>query len=374
MSKGEEKTEKPTPKKLREARKEGQIPRSQDIGAWAGVLGGCFLLQFTISSGGPRLAALFERISVFIAEPTEPAALAMFGEGMRIAAIVLAPLCLGLAVVTFAAGAAQGGVHLATKHAKPQFKRMNPLTGFKRIAGPQAGWEATKTLAKTAVATYVAYRAMRDTSTLLTERGGMPLSASLEVGASTTVRLIRDVSIAGLLMGVADYAYQRRRIGKQLKMSMHEVKQEHKQTEGDPHLKGAIRSKQMAMSRNRMMSKVRDADVVLVNPTHVAVALQYRPDRGAPRVVAKGAGHVAARIRAEASKHRVPMVSDVPLARALYSACDLEREIPAELFAAVAQVLAFVLSLKARGSAAGMHRLPQTLVVPAGSGRPRRSR
>ncbi|MGQ0843553.1 MAG: EscU/YscU/HrcU family type III secretion system export apparatus switch protein [Sporichthyaceae bacterium] len=358
-----DKTEKPTPKKLHEARKEGQIPRSQDIGAWAGVLVGCFLLQFTIDSGGPRLSRLFERIVAMVAEPTQAAALALFVDGLAIGAILLAPLCLGLAIATFAAGAAQGGVHLATKHMKPQLKRLNPISGFKRIAGPQAGWEATKTLAKTAIAAYVAYRAVQDTATLLTARGGMPLSASLDITASTTVRLIRDVSIAGLLMGFADYAYQRRRIGKQLKMSMHDVKQEHKQTEGDPHLKGAIRSKQIAMSRNRMMSKVRDADVVLVNPTHVAVALQYRPDRGAPRVVAKGAGHVATRIREEATRHRVPMVSDVPLARAIHGACALEQEIPAELFAAVAQVLAFVLSLKARGSAAGTHRLPPT---PAG--------
>jgi flagellar biosynthetic protein FlhB len=115
----------------------------------------------------------------------------------------------------------------------------------------------------------------------------------------------------------------------------------------------------MAMSRNRMMSAVADADVVLVNPTHVAVALRYQPDRGAPRVVAKGAGHVATRIREEADRHRVPMVQDVPLARALHAACDLDQEIPVELFTTVAQVLAFVLALRAKGGAAGTHRVPQ---------------
>ena len=360
MSSGEDKTEKPTPKKLREARKEGQVARSQDIGAWAGVLAGCYLLQFTVASGGPRLRALFERVGSLIAEPTEAAALAVFLDGMKAIAILLLPLCLGLAVVTFVASAAQGGVHLATKNFKPQFKRMSPKSGFKRIAGPQAGWEAAKTLIKTAIAAYIAYRAGKDTMVLLTA-GALPLPTILDLASGVTLRLIRDVAIAGLLMGCADYAYQRRRVGKQLKMSMHEVKQEHKQTEGDPHLKGAIRSKQMAMSRNRMMSKIANADVVLVNPTHVAVALQYRPDRGAPRVVAKGSGHVATRIREEASKHRVPMVADVPLARAVYAACDLDQEIPGELFAAVAQVLAFVLSLKARGSAAGTHKLPALL-------------
>jgi flagellar biosynthetic protein FlhB len=159
-------------------------------------------------------------------------------------------------------------------------------------------------------------------------------------------------------MAIADYAVVRRRIGKQLKMSKHEVKQEHKQQEGDPLLKGAIRSKQMAMSRQRMMSDLAKADVVLVNPTHVAVALRYDPSRGAPRVVAKGAGAVAARIREVAAEKRIPMVHDVPLARALYKACDLGSEIPADLYNAVARILAFVMMLKARGSAAGLHRAP----------------
>jgi flagellar biosynthetic protein FlhB len=358
VSGGDDKTEKPTPKRLREARKEGRVARSQDIGAWASILAGCYLLKFTVSSGTPRLRTIFLQISELIADPTEAGALAMFGEGAKTVAILLAPLCLGLAVVAFLSSVAQGGVHLATKNLKPQWKRMNPLAGFKRIAGPHAAWEAGKTLTKTAVAGFIAYRALKDTAVLMTAGGAMPLQGDLDVAGSVMYRLIRNVSFAGLLMGVVDYAYQRRRTNKQLRMTMHEVKQEHKQSEGDPHLKGAIRSKQMAMSRNRMMSKIATADVVLVNPTHVAVALQYVPEKGAPRVVAKGAGHVAARIREEAAKHRVPMVSDVPLARALYKACELDHEIPGELFAAVAQVLAFVLSLKARGSAAGTHKVP----------------
>jgi flagellar biosynthetic protein FlhB len=145
-------------------------------------------------------------------------------------------------------------------------------------------------------------------------------------------------------------------------MTRREVKEEHKQSEGDPQLKGAIRSRQLAMSRNRMMSEVAKADVVLVNPTHVAVALRYDPARGAPRVVAKGAGAVAARIRERAGEHRVPMVEDVPLARALHAQCDLGQEIPGELYEAVARVLAFVMALRRRGSAGGTHRVP----VPRG--------
>jgi flagellar biosynthetic protein FlhB len=141
-----------------------------------------------------------------------------------------------------------------------------------------------------------------------------------------------------------------------LRMSQYEIKQEHKQSEGDPHVKGQRRATQMAMSRNRMMSEVADADVLLVNPTHVAVALKYRADQGAPRVVAKGAGEVAAKLRARAEEARVPMVQDIPLARALHASCELGQEVPAQLFTAVARVLAFVLQLDARGVRGGMHR------------------
>ncbi|MGQ0632963.1 MAG: EscU/YscU/HrcU family type III secretion system export apparatus switch protein [Sporichthyaceae bacterium] len=353
-----DKTEKPTPKKIKESRKEGQTPKSQDIGAWVGVLAGAYLLQFTIASGGPRLASLLTRVIDLISDPTDAGALAILRAGAWDLVVISAPLCFALLLVTFLAGAAQGGIHLATKNLKPQWKRMNPIQGFKRIAGPQAGWEATKTVVKTSIAAWVAYRTVSGVSTVLTEGGSMPLSAVLAVVGDVAIRLIRDVAIAGILMGLADYAYQRRRVGKQLKMTKHEVKQEHKMTEGDPQLKGAIRSRQIAMSRNRMMTKIADADVVLVNPTHVAVALKYSPAKGAPRVVAKGSGAIATKIREKAAEHRIPMVSDVPLARALYRSCELDQEIPAELFTAVAQVLAFVLSLKARGAAAGTHRVP----------------
>lgn len=358
MSADSDKTEKPTPKKLREARQQGQVPRSADLGAWAVVLAATYLAPLLLHQGGPRLARLFEQIRDLIGHPTQAGALAVLVDGATVAAVLAVPFGLVLAVVAFAAGAAQGGVHVASKAAKPKLSRLNPVQGLKRIFGPHAGWEAVKTVVKTGLAAYLVHRTISALQPLLLGAGSLPLGEVLRIMGTTVMALMRDVSLAGLAMGLVDYAYQRRRVGKQLRMSRHDVKQEHKQSEGDPLLKGAIRSKQLAMSRNRMMSSVREADVVLVNPTHVAVALRYQPERGAPRVVAKGAGHVAARIREQAEKHRVPMVSDVPLARAVHAACDLDQEIPAELFTAVAQVLAFVLALRAKGAAAGTHRLP----------------
>jgi flagellar biosynthetic protein FlhB len=143
---------------------------------------------------------------------------------------------------------------------------------------------------------------------------------------------------------------------KKLKMSKYEIQQEHKQSEGDPHVKAQRRAAALAMSRNRMMADVATADVLLVNPTHVAVALRYEPERGAPRVVAKGADEIAAKLREKAAEARVPLVQDVPLARALHASCEIGQEVPPQLFTAVARVLAFVMQLGNRGVRGGFHR------------------
>jgi flagellar biosynthetic protein FlhB len=193
---------------------------------------------------------------------------------------------------------------------------------------------------------------------LLMTAGRLQLGSLLGVLNDSVLSLIRAASVAGIVMAAADYFVVRRRTNKQLRMTKEEVKQENKNSEGDPHLKGHIRAKQMAMARNRQMADVPTADVVLVNPTHVAVALRYDPEKGAPRVIAKGKGAIAAKIRELAAQHRIPMVQDVPLARALERSVEVGQEIPGEFYGAVAKVLAFVMSLKARGSAAGMHRSP----------------
>jgi flagellar biosynthetic protein FlhB len=181
----------------------------------------------------------------------------------------------------------------------------------------------------------------------------------LDQTAASALSMIRNVAIIGIVLGAADYIMQRRMVGKQARMTKEEVKQEHKQSEGDPMLKGAIRSRQLAASRNRMMADVPSADFVLVNPTHVAVALRYDPERGAPRVVARGAGVIATAIREKAGEAQVPLVRDIPLARALYTSTTVGQEIPAELFAAVAQVLAFVISRRTHGQRGGEHGSPR---------------
>ncbi len=281
----------------------------------------------------------------------------MFRDGLMGAAYAVAPLAVSMMLIGIAGSGAQGGIHVATKLLMPKFSRLNPLQGFKRIVGMQALWEGTKALIKTTVLGAVLYMQIKDLVPSLMSSGNLPLAVLLDMVKDAVISLIRTAALAGLVMAAADYFVVRMRTMKQLKMSKQEIKDEYKKTEGDPHVKGQIRARQHAMSRNRMMSDVPKADVVLVNPTHVAVAMRYEPEKGAPRVIAKGQGNVAQKIRDLATENRIPMIQDVPLARALYGSCEIGAEIPAEFYGAVAKVLAFVMSLKSRGSAAGTHRL-----------------
>ncbi|MCW2610181.1 MAG: flhB [Cryptosporangiaceae bacterium] len=360
---GGEKTEKPTPKKLADARKEGQIGKTPDLGAWAMVLGATFVLPMVISGTGSAATDLLMQVGGVIQDPDPAKTTHLLGTGLKAGAFALAPLAAVTVLVAIAGAAVQGGLHPATKLLKPQLKRLNPWPGLKRNFGPHGAWEALKTTIKTAALGVVLYAVIQTLTPALLTAGAMPLGSTVASAANAALTLIRLACLTGLIMAAADYVMVKRRSNKQLKMSHHEIKQEHKQSEGDPQLKGAIRSRQLAMSRNRMMTDVATADVVMVNPTHVAVALRYDPAKGAPRVVAKGAGPIAAKIREIADEKRVPMVSDIPLARALYKSCEVGQEVPPEMFTAVATVLAFVMALKSKGSAAGMHRVPQRPVI-----------
>jgi flagellar biosynthesis protein FlhB len=365
MSGGSDKTEKPTPKRLREARKEGQVARSQDVGAWSALLAATVLVPHVGASVAQVATKLLLSAAAAIRDPDPQQAMALFATGLRDGAAALVPMFGATVLIAVAAAGAQGGLHPATKKLKPQTAHLNVLKGLKRLFGLMTVWEGVKVLVKTGALGLVLYVVVRRVAPTLVSQGDTPLASTLATTGSSVLTLVRLSVAVGLVMAVADYLVQRRKIGKQLRMSKHDVQQEMKQSEGDPHVRGHRRSLQMAMTRNRMMADLASADVVLVNPTHVAVALRYEPGKGAPRVVARGAGAVAAAIREKATEARVPLVEDVPLARALYKACEVGQEIPAPLFAAVAQVLAFVMSLRAKGAAAGMHRAPRPSVLPA---------
>jgi flagellar biosynthetic protein FlhB len=360
-----EKTEKPTAKKLKKARGDGSATtRTPELASWCGLLVASMLLPGMLKRGSSQLRELLVRTTGVLRQPDLGTAMALGRESMDVFISVVGPLSITLLGVGLICNAAQGGVHVAAKQFKPQFKRLNPFKGLKRMFGPQGMWELIKTLLKVGVLALVVYQVLADVVPVLAVSGALPLSTVLTTVWDAVIALMRNAAVAGLVLAVADYLVIKRRVGKQLRMSKQDIKDENKQSEGDPQLKAAIRSKQMRMSRNRMMSQVAEADVVMVNPTHVAVALRYQADKGAPRVVAKGSGAVAAKIREIAEENRIPLVQDVPLARTLYKACEVDTEIPAELYTAVARVLAFVMALKSRGSAAGTHRNPHPERMP----------
>jgi flagellar biosynthetic protein FlhB len=358
---GGERSEKATPRKLKKARRDGQVGNTPEVGMWLGMLAATFLLPGIANKLMTTASTALVQVGGIIKSPSITRAMTISREAFTSAFTIVLPLALVIALVAVSSAGAQGGIWLAPKLLKPKFSRLNPLSGLKRMFGPHGWWTLTKSLLKTCALAGVMYVSVSNLVPKVMNSGSLQLSALVDICVSTVLNTMRYAAVAGLFMGFVDWGVVRKRNNKQLKMTRQEIKDEHKSSEGDPHVRGQRRSMQMAMRRNRMMHEVETADVVLVNPTHVAVALRYDAARGAPRVVAKGAGHTAARIRELAEKHRVPMVADVPLARTLYKNCKIGQEIPADMYKAVATVLAFIMTLKRRGSAAGVHTV-RTLV------------
>ena len=372
---GGEKTEKPTPQRLKKARTEGQIPRTQELGTWLGVAAASALLPMLVSTAFEEVQKLFVQVGAVAQHPEIEKVQVLLGQALIAFLTTLLPTAVAMMLVGALSSAAQGGVRFAGKPMKPTLKKFNPFPGMKRMFGTQGLWEATKALIKTAALGTVVIITSDRAQALVSSAGSLPLSAVAATFTDSAILMFRVVAVTGLIIAVADYVVVRAKMMKQLKMSKYEITQEYKQAEGDPHMKAHRKGVALAMSQNRMMSEVAEADVLLVNPTHVAVALKYDPEKGAPRVVAKGAGEVAAKLREIASAARVPLVQDIPLARALHGSCELGQEVPPELFTAVARVLAFVMHLGARGVKGGFHRPgfepPKTEGLPvAGRRRP----
>jgi flagellar biosynthetic protein FlhB len=358
------KTEKPTPRRLRKARKEGQFPRTQDAATWLAVGAAAAMLPRTAQLLLEDVREGFNRLTTVGADPSPVRALQALGSAPAAVLLSVAPVALAAGVAAVLATAVQG-VHPTTKTLVPKFSRLSPKQGLKRMFGVRSAWEAVKSLAKVLVISLVVYSlALTLVPSLLS--GSLPLGAVVARTQSGLQTLLWSVALTGLVLAGGDYAFQRRTVMKQLRMTPREIKDEAKQTEGDPQLKSAIRSRQMAISRNRMLQAVTDADVVLVNPTHFAVALKYEASRGAPRVVAKGADSLALKIRRIAHENRVPVVEDRPLARTLYRICDLGDEIPAELYLAVARILAFVMSAgrPSRGTTRARRPMSAAVALP----------
>nr|WP_241020546.1 flagellar biosynthesis protein FlhB [Burkholderia sp. Ac-20345] len=364
-----DKTEAATPRRREKAREEGQVARSRELASFALLAAGFYGAWLLAGPSGGHLQAMlrgaftFDRATAFDTNRMLSAAGSASLEGFA----ALLPLLALTGVAALLAPMALGGWLISQKTFELKFDRLNPISGLGRIfsiQGPiQLGMSVAKTLVVGGIGGIAIWRAKDELLGLATQPIGVALPDALHL-----VAVCCGTTVAGMLVVAAlDVPYQIWQYNKKLRMTKEEVKREHRENEGDPHVKGRIRQQQRAIARRRMMAAVPKADVVVTNPTHFAVALQYTDgEMRAPKVVAKGVNLVAARIRELAAEHNVPLLEAPPLARALYHNVELEREIPGSLYSAVAEVLAWVYQLKRfRSEGGAFPAVPVDLEVPA---------
>ncbi len=352
---GGEKTEPATSKKLQDARNEGQVAKSQELNYAISLIALFIILKIFISYIGENLfynfAANYKKIPDFIDE-------SIGGMSVRLATLVinntiltilkiLAPVLVIGFLVALLSNILQVGWKVTTKPMKPKFSKLNPINGFKRIFSKDSMFELVKSIAKIGLILYVAYSAISDHQDELFLLYDIPLLQVILLVGDIVISAGLNISLVYMLVGIADWCYQKHKFKEDMKMTKQEVKDEYKNTEGNPEIKGRQRSKMREASQRRMMQELPNADVVITNPTHYAVAIRYDASQfSAPIVVAKGENYLAMKIREAAKEHQIEIVENKPLARMLYANVDVGEEVPPELYQAVAEVLAFVYSLK----------------------------
>ncbi len=346
-----QKTEEPTQKRLQEARRKGQVARSQEVSHWF------MILAFAVAIGllSPGAAEDIARaLTDFVARPH---ALPVDGAGLRellgetagrVAWALLLPLLLALAAALLS-GLIQTGFVVSVEPLKPKLEKISPASGFKRMFSARTLAEFLKGIAKLAIVTAVVALLLWPERQLIPSVVTMEPPQFLALLQSLGVRVLVTVLAIMTVVAGLDLLFQKHQHAKQLRMSKQELKDEFKQTEGDPMVKARLRQIRMERARQRMMAAVPEADVVIANPSHFAVALSYElGSPGAPRVTAKGVDSLALRIRGMAEEHGVPVVENPPLARALYEGVELDEEIPTEHYKAVAEIIGYVMRLKGK--------------------------
>jgi len=364
MSKRDGKTEKPTEKKKKDARKKGTVSKSQDLGPWVTLLISTYIVQATIGATSEVAVEALRPLREMADQPDPNEVVGLLGDALMgglLATLPLLAICSLVAIVTHVG---QAGLMLSLHPLKPDFKKVNPIAGVKRLFSAKSLWDTAKQVAKGVLIGWLCWPYVLNIGDALTAHGRVPLMDGLAASARALLAMTRATCYGVIIIALADFAYQKRSTLADLRMTKQEVRDEMKNSEGDPHVKARIRQLQMAMARSRMMNDVPAASVVITNPTHVAIALRYDPmGGGAPRVVAAGIDNVAMRIREKAREAGVPIVEAKPLARALWRACEVGDEIPAPLYEAVAKVLAFVRRLRPGILAAAALPLPRQFHV-----------
>ncbi|MFT8246732.1 flagellar biosynthesis protein FlhB [Roseomonas sp. BN140053] len=332
----EDRTEAPTPRRLERAREEGQVPLSREAVGFAVLLLGATGAMLALPGAGLELMRALRGMLGRAHELTPREAWGLAGPAL----LALLPVAGAVIAGAVASTLLQTGGMFSSKGLVPQLSRLSPLTGLKRILGVQGAAELLRALLKLGVVAAALWYAVDDPA-LLRRALQMPAGALLESCARQAVRLVTAVLAALAAIALADLAWVRFSHLRKLRMSRHDLKEEHKESDGDPHVKARQKQLRQQASRRRMMAAVPKAAVVITNPTHFAVALAYESGASAPRIVAKGADAMAARIREAARDAGVPLVANPPLARALFR-LELDTEIPPEHYAAVAEIIAFV--------------------------------
>jgi len=350
----ESKTEEATPRKLEEARKKGDVAKSPDVAAAMSLAGATAVL---LIGGGYFSRQMAEDMLPFLAEPHAMIGGLQAGAGVEIGmravwAVTpfLAALMLAVIVGGVGGNLAQSGFLFTAEKIKPKWSAVSPLSGFKRIFGPDGIVQFIKTFLKLVAIGAVCWMVLKPHTRELENLAAMSPAMILPFARDLAASLMISALIFLAFTAGADFIWQKFRFAKRMRMTKEETKEDYKQTEGDPHVKGKLRQIRMQRSRQRMMQAVPSATVVITNPTHYSVALRYEPDQGdaAPICVAKGVDAVAFRIREMAKENGVPVVENVPLARALYATVEVDEVIPREHFEAAAKVIGFVMQGRKR--------------------------
>lgn len=352
---GGEKTEAPTAKKLDDARKEGQVAKSKEIVTALMLLALFVLIKFYVGTLGNNMINLFREFYGNFSKIVSNSEYGMrmidlvgvFQTAVTRIATFAVPFFIASVVIAILGNALQQKWMVTTKPLEPKASKINPLNGLKRIFSTKQLVEILKNIAMIIVICVIVYNTIKDKLGILFTFYDISLMEALSITGNILVDLGIKISAVFLIIGFVDLIYQRWKFNQDMMMTKQEIKDEFKNTEGDPQVKGQIRRKMQEVSRRRMMEALPQADVVITNPTHFAVALKYEANAGkAPVVIAKGADYLAFDIRTRAKEYGIEIVENKPLARILYNNVEIGAEIPQELYQAVAEVLAFVYSLK----------------------------
>lgn len=345
-----DKTEKATPKRREEARKEGQVARSMEVNSAFAMLGGFALLMIW----GPRVWAELAREMKHVLENlhavtlTPQSTMKLFFEGLQVMVVTTGPFLGGLAVVAIAGSVIQVKPRVTPGVVKPRFSKINPINGFKQKFSTASLVDLAKNVLKLIVVGAPAGLVLWNRRNEMIRLGDVEPAAAAAVTADIVLEIGLKVGGIFVVIALLDWIWQKHRFEKQLRMSKSEVKQESRQQEIAPELKAQQRRRQREMARRRMLSEVPNADVIITNPTHYSIALKYDAEAGAPTVVAKGVDLLAKRIREIADEHGVLRVENKPLARELYARVEVGQMIPPDLFGVVAEVLAYVYRIERR--------------------------